>query len=293
MQKIKIITNIVLILLLFIFLTGCGNNENMLKEKTENEIEYLSSKLLSVINRLNNITFENYRIIAEKAQLTKSSEEEEKTSSSEASQTTSKSSSEQEQSNTTKEGTIIIASQMSPNTILNSMSEPVDWEGLNNEMENVYYSWNTIILDLHNMNVSRDIILGFSKDLDIATQRIQEQDKPAALQSIAKLYSYLPSYYEQFIQDATKINLLKTKSHILNAYSLVETSDWNSIGTEIEYAENTFKPVTTDANIVSTHSYQVNKCYVLLNELKNSVPTNNDAIFYIKYRNLMEEINNL
>ena len=51
--------------------------------------------------------------------------------------------------------------------------------------------------------------------------------------------------------------------------------------------------VTTDSNFINENSYMVNKSYVLLNELKNSVPLNDSEIFYIKYRNLLEEINEL
>ena len=37
--------------------------------------------------------------------------------------------------------------------------------------------------------------------------------------------------------------------------------------------------------------YNINKTYILLEELKNSLSKKDTEIFYIKYKNLLEEIN--
>lgn len=70
-------------------------------------------------------------------------------------------------------------------------------------------------------------------------------------------------------------------------------NSWADVQTEIAKADETFRMVTTDSNFINENSYMVNKSYVLLNELKNSATLNDSEIFYIKYRNLLEEINEL
>ena len=61
---------------------------------------------------------------------------------------------------------------------------------------------------------------------------------------------------------------------------------------EITKAENTFKGLVNNAKFVNDErKYNVNKAYILIEELKNSLITNDKEIFYIKYKNTIEELN--
>lgn len=284
----KIIKMSVIYIILILSLTGCSKEEVNLNQKAINEVEYLGSKFINILNRLNNITFENYKITAQEAKLSKQSAEEEKSSSSVSSK-----SGGVEKNEAPNDDTTIIASQMSPNTILNPTTTEIDWAGLKNEVENIYYAWNTILLDLYELEISNDDILGFSADLDKATTYIKNEDKSNSLIAVAKLYSYLPKYLAKISDNNTKQNISKTISYILNSYAFVETDKWEEVKVEIEKAQKSFEFVTADVNFVSTNSYRVNKTYVLINELANSLKLQDKQIYYIKYRNLLEEINEL
>lgn len=299
LKKIIQISILLLLLTTLVFaLTGCSDDSEDLNGKAYSEIEYLGTKFINILNRLNNITFENYQITTEEITLSKESAKQSKASSSSSSQSSGGGSNELGKSGEGSSGgdtntNSIIASQMSPNTILNPTTDTIDWAGLKNEMENMYEAWDTILLDLYQLNINSDEILGFSATLDKATTYIKNEDKANSLLAVADLYSYLPKYLETISQETAKKNISKTKSFIINAYSLVEIGDWNEIRGEVAKADEAFRLVTTDANFVSSHSYQVNKSYVLLNELKNSLALEDKEIFYIKYRNLLEEINTL
>ena len=134
-----------------ISLTGCSNNaEEKLNEKAVSEIEYFNSKLIGVLNKLNNITFENYKMTTKKTELNAQSSEEEKSSSSGSSQNSDEGSSgggSQEgsggssggssgdgSSNGGEKSNSIITSQMAPNTILNPQTTEIDWNGIKNEI---------------------------------------------------------------------------------------------------------------------------------------------------------------
>ena len=187
----------------------------------------------------------------------------------------------------------IISSQMSYNSILNPATKDIDWATLKSDMENIYYSWNTILLDLYKLNIANDRILEFSSNLDRATVYIKNEDKKNSILAIAKLYEYLPYYSEQILEDNAEKNIIRAKSFIINAYSFVEIPDWDNIKGELNKAIESFKIVTTDANFIIDNSYKVNKCYVLLNELNNSANMKDKEIFFIKYKNLMEELSML
>ena len=86
-------------------------------------------------------------------------------------------------------------------------------EDIKNEIENLYFAWNTAILDLHKLNVNSNDILGFSSSLDTATNYIKNEDKQNSLLAVANLYAYLPKYMESVSNDTVKKNILQTKSN--------------------------------------------------------------------------------
>lgn len=65
-RKIPIIFLIIIILF---SLTGCNINKSedyiTKKEKVNQEMSYLDSKIIAMLNRLNNISFSNYKVVSE------------------------------------------------------------------------------------------------------------------------------------------------------------------------------------------------------------------------------------
>ena len=61
---------------------------------------------------------------------------------------------------------------------------------------------------------------------------------------------------------------------------------------EITKAENIFASLVNDARFVEDkRKYNINKAYVLIGEMKNSLDTKDTDIFYVKYKNTIEELN--
>ena len=65
------------------------------------------------------------------------------------------------------------------------------------------------------------------------------------------------------------------------------------MSTNLTDAINVYSSLLTNTGIETGKQSSINKGYVMLNELKNAVDLQNDSIFLIKYKNLLEEINNL
>lgn len=72
MSKLEILRKLPIIFLIIIMLfslTGCdknkSENDNNKKEKVNQEMSYLDSKIIAMLNRLNNISFSNYKVVSE------------------------------------------------------------------------------------------------------------------------------------------------------------------------------------------------------------------------------------
>lgn len=187
----------------------------------------------------------------------------------------------------------VTAMQMEAKTILNSDESDIDWNTIKTEVEILDEAWGVILLDLASLNVNNDDVLNFSATLNDCILSIKDEDKEKSLSNLAKLYSFVPKY-ETSISAANDKQIIKqTKSHIVNAYSVIEKDDWNGAKNSLSQAEETFKSITNDIDYIKNNEFKVNKTYVLLKELQNSLSREDKKLFYIKYRNLIESVNML
>ncbi len=305
---------LIIFCILITTLTGCSskNQNEVIQDKIDSELAFLSVKLIDMLNKVNGLSFENYVVEAEEINSKSSQKSSESNSSSEGSESsgtaTGSSSSEEGSMNSSSEGGSSggtesgsgnggsetlenkVQYRMYGNEIL-LQEKNTDWNTLKAGIEKLYSDWSIIELDLYKVSVNNQDILNFSGDLDKATQAIKNEDKQASLNALAKLYAYIPIYSSAYSKDANINNLYKTKSNVLNAYVAVEQQNIEQITNEMKNAEQAFLPIVNDMTSQTTNQFNINKAYILIKELQN-VNADKD-IFYIKYKNLMQELNNI
>lgn len=296
---------LILLMVFFMVLTGCSKNETTsedTKSKVVQELEYLDSQIVSIANKLNNISMRDYTISSEEVSL---GEENSGGSSGELSNGGSSSSgggssgSQQKESSSQSgsgggsEKSNITTTQMELKTVLSSNESDIDWNSIKSEIEIISEAWGVVILDLSSLNVDNNDILGFSSTLDDSILSIKDENKVDTLTNIAKLYSFIPKFERAISSQSSTQNIEQVKSYIINAYSLVEQDDWTGIETNIFECENTFKNLLNDMEYIKDKEYKVNRTYVLIKELQNSLPYKDKKLFYVKYKNLMESVNSL
>lgn len=168
----------------------------------------------------------------------------------------------------------------------------IDWKELKDKTEEIYMSIPTSTLDLYTAGIDQIKVLNFNKDFDLVINCINKKDKSQLARVLSKLYSYLPDYMEKLGEDNRKINILKAKSNLFNAYSLLENEKWKEMNDYINLAIENIALVVGNIED-SENSYMESKCYIQLNELLNSINSEDKTTFLIKYKNLVEDLKNL
>lgn len=303
-----------IILILSISLTGCSKNKNDRKDvlqKLGNEVEYLDTQILGMLNNINNISYQKYKVESEQVtskdatasggKNTGGTSPDKSSGSTEESSSggeNSKQQSSQEDSQSSEGGPSnsgqnesITNYKMESANILDRQST-VDWENLKKDVENLYDTWSTIILDLYKANADNTLTQNFSTDLDTCLAMIKAEDKIKTLEALGKLYEYIPKFSDLDKEKAKVTNVLRTKASVVSAYVLVEKENqWEEIGKQLANAEQNYMPIVNNIDQNKNKEYNVNKSYVLLKELQKSVSTQDKDIFYIKYKNLIQELN--
>ena len=303
-RSILIFSIIIVIIISVITFFYINNNktENIPTLKTEEEIEHLQERIISMMNSLNNITLSNAVLVEEKTENKNENKQEgqnqEQSGNSSSNQSEKESSQNQESGSSNKSNT-----QASPpnettkyriqnDSILVNENNSIDWEYIKTNAEAIHSSWSIATIDLHSLNVNNEDILNFGVTLDQMTISAKQEDKTATLNNLASLYGFFPKYVEQISEDKEKINLCYTKTCVLNSYALMEQDKWDEMKVQCTNAINYFTNILNNMNQNTQNQNKVSKIYVLLNELNNSINLKDKEIFMIKYRNVMEELVN-
>lgn len=266
-----------------------------LKSKVRDEMNYLDEKISSMINSLNNLTLTNY--IVEDRKVTSQEEKtanntndgsENTNSLTEQNSTADNSSSSSQGSSQSKQPQNL--TEMKNNTILSS-DRNVDWSKLDSSVEVLHSSWSTILLDLYKLNINKDDILKFSSLLDQLTLNIKDKKKIEALDSLTQMYSCIVGYIHSFAgEDELYKNVAKTKESVFYAYANVDKDNWDEVKNHLQNAENAYIPVVNNINH-KEKEFTINKAYITLKELQNGIADRDKDVFYIKYKNVLEELN--
>ena len=166
--------------------------------------------------------------------------------------------------------------------------------GIKNDVEKIYTLIYPMTIDLYQTKTNQEDIVKNNKEFDSLTKSAKEENKENYLLELAKLYDYLPKFIENCTNDQSKNVVIKTKNNIFKAYSILDKEDWNKISSNINDASQEFTKLITNVNQnESVNHYNVNKAYVIINELQNAINLKDKEVFLIKYKNLLEELENI
>ena len=308
LKKYRIIAYIVLITIIIvissvIYVNANKNPEEDQKQKISSEMEFLESKLLDLANMMNNIQTSKYSVTVKDVPGQTQESEGGNTSSSQNQSSESNNQGQSEGNNNSQSSNSQSSTEQSDsgenkkyelelNGVLNE-NQQIDWQNVKGEVEELYISIPTITLDLYEMNINKDEILNFNKEYDNLIKVVKNENKEEVLGVLNTLYSYMPKFIQNTTDDNVNKTIVETKSYIVSAYSKLDAENWDGINDDIKKAIDVYSKLLTDTNIDNEKQYSLNKSYVILNEIQNAVNIKDKSVFLIKYKNLLEELENV
>lgn len=312
MKKYTKIAYIVLILLIllasfFIYKVLAKNtSDEDIRSKSLAEIKYIENKFSNLFNQINNINFEKYKISTSEIE-----QQETKKESSGDGQTQSGGESGSQGSSVDSKGGNAGTSQGTSESDTESSKEEnkkyqleetgiltgntdINWNYMKNEVENMYTSLYPTTLDLYQTSANQEDVVSFNKEYDKLTKAVKDEDKENTLKELTILYNYLPKFADNCTNDEKEKIIIRTKNNIFKAYSKLDEEDWGQISQNINSAIQEFTRLVTNVdNKEKSSQYNINKAYIIINELQNAVIIEDKDVFLIKYKNLLEELQNI
>lgn len=287
---------IIIILLsgFFIYKVSGKNYNEDVKSKTLSDVKQIEKNFVSIFNQLNNITFDNYKFSASKLENSEDENSDKKNSNKDDLEETENSKQDSQDTNQQSENGSENKQYKLEEVGILTMEDDINWTGIKNDVENLYTLLYSTTLDLYQTNSNEEKILNFNKEYDNLTKAVKEENKEQSLTELSILYNYLPDFVENCTNDEKEKIIINTKNYIFKAYSILDNEDWTSISDNISKASEQFTKLVTNINNKETvNQYNINKIYIMINELQNAIVLRDKEIFLIKYKKLLEEIQNI
>lgn len=161
--------------------------------------------------------------------------------------------------------------------------EKFKWDYLKGDMQKINDSWNTLILDLTEVNVQNQVIIGYSTDLNDLLIAVSKENESAMLDKLNDMYAKVILFKEAYSQEKNRIEKNKIKSDVLGVYCLVNKNDYPAAKTKATTTVENYKSLMNDIQYAEENAYNLNKIYVLLEEFSNAIQTENFDLVRMKY----------
>ena len=204
----------VIILSLTIYTNASKKNEENQKEKIFSEVKFVENKIMNLFNTMNNIETRNHMIVSSELskETTKKSD-----SGSGSSQGSSGGDSSSSSSGSTKEESSSSGSSSSEGTnggdeqnnkkfelqsqgVLTNTKD-INWDSVKSEVEVLYTSLPSITMDLYQMNINKEDILGFNTQYDKLAGAVKAEKKQETLDELTKVYEFLAKFLRSSEQE--------------------------------------------------------------------------------------------
>lgn len=168
--------------------------------------------------------------------------------------------------------------------------DEIKWQWIKDDVNRINNSWASLVLDLTDVNARNQDIIEFGNNLNNLLMAVGEENDIVVIEKLSNLYEKIIIFREAYSENKNQIQKNKIKSSVLSIYSQVTKDEWTTAKTQINSIIENYKELMNDASYVEENRYDLNKVYVLLEEYKVSIQTQNYDLVRIKYINVVENL---
>ena len=258
MRRIAIL--FIIICLCIVFLTGCSNKtEYTMEDKITEEIKYMENKMIRIVN---NFALGNYDIKNNDTNSVNNSN-----------------------GDTTDENKSIEINE----GIVNNISK-LKYDEILDDTRKIEEASNRIMVDLAIQNVDNEEIARLSSGINNMITAISTQDEMTYLVELNNVFSLFSNYEAKISNDGDEIFERRMKYFTLSSYISYLVGDKELAKTQVDTLEKEYLEKQKGAQYVEEHKYNLNKIYLLIQELKKAIEADSEDLVREKYLLLIDEI---
>ena len=166
----------------------------------------------------------------------------------------------------------------------------INFDYIKDDIIRINDSWSRLILDLTEVNTTNEEIFEFSNQLNNLIISVGQEDEKKLIDNLSKIYSQLMNFKSSYTDNKNSIEKNELKKDVFEVFNLINNSKYDEANIQIDSTIKRYRDLMNDNDYVKENSYNLNKIYILLQDLKKSLLTENFDLISIKYINLIENI---
>ena len=168
--------------------------------------------------------------------------------------------------------------------------DKINFDYIKDDVNRINDSSAMLIVDLTEINISNEEILNFSNHLNDLIITIGEKDETKMINDLSQMYADLLMFKSSYAKNKNEIKKSEIKKEVLDIFNLSNKSEFDTANEKIENVIQNYKNLMNDNDYAKENAYNLNKIYILLEEYKNSLITQNYDLISIKYINTIENL---
>lgn len=168
--------------------------------------------------------------------------------------------------------------------------EELNWDLIEENIIELNDTLDTVILDMSEVDIPNENIISFKDGVNRLSIAASNKDINLVFEEYRLLYSLLPSYAEKSFSNKNDVKQLELKSLVVSSYVYSNLLNWEMAKSVLDSAEIKYKEMMDDVDYMKEYSYNLNKIFVLLSEVKNAIYLEELELTKIKYVNFIEKI---
>ena len=151
----------------------------------------------------------------------------------------------------------------------------LDWKKIDTDFAAIKQSSAIIISDLSSKQIDSNEIYNFEQFINDVSLSISNKDQNNFLLGIANLYSMIPKYLDGINANKIMIDSKNIKSELLFSIYFAFVDDYDNSNLYINQVERSYNELIKFEEYLEDNSYQINKIYVKLQEIKLAIQNKN------------------
>ncbi len=165
-----------------------------------------------------------------------------------------------------------------------------DWEKLLEDTQEIEDSVPAILVDLAALNIESGEIAKLSDGINNMIIAIDNKDQRTYMIELNNVYSLIPTYMEKYAGDKESTFKKRLKYYTIATYISYMDGNLDMARTQVEELDKAYNDKMQDMAYAQNNEYNLNKLYILIQELKRAVEADSRELVRSKYLLLIDEI---
>lgn len=166
----------------------------------------------------------------------------------------------------------------------------MEWDKVLEDTRKIEGALATTIVDLTTLNIESSEVSKLSDGVNNMIVAIGNEDEKTYLIELNNVYALIPTYMEKYSPNSENAFKKRLKYYIISTYVAYNDGNLEMAKTQVNELEKMYSQKMQEVEYMQNNEYNLNKVYVLIQELKQAVEANNSDLVESKYLLVIDEI---